>query len=251
MSSLAARRVARRPDLAAKLDHMAQTLHPLVNTVTGAIHPAFPLTIVQFWLLTDDQLEGLASFYHQRTPSRFTRQYPCPVKWQRRGLTLEDKRRKFGRFIGLRGCETPRKLTHYSGGHPVQWTRRTLTRMRTPTCPGDCNIFSKTERPCMPCSLREIELIMDEIEFPKGTGTNKEKREAREAAANHETACKTTRTTGAKTDHSPRPRKMRKTNKDTVMHDAPLNEEEYHDIIENVRSEAKAKEELIQKARGY
>jgi hypothetical protein len=30
------------------------------------------------------------------------------VAWAK-GLTLEEKRRKMGKFIGLRGCETPDK----------------------------------------------------------------------------------------------------------------------------------------------
>jgi hypothetical protein len=37
-------------------------------------------------------------------------QYPCPVSWPP-GLSIEEKRRKLGRFIGLRGCETPVVVT--------------------------------------------------------------------------------------------------------------------------------------------
>ncbi|KAK3299013.1 uncharacterized protein B0H64DRAFT_386880 [Chaetomium fimeti] len=85
---------------------MSLQLAPLVQLTTGTIHPAFPRTLLAFWLLTDDQLDALAHFYHQRTPCRWTRQYPCPVAWPP-GLGLEEKRRKLGRFIGLRGCETP------------------------------------------------------------------------------------------------------------------------------------------------
>lgn len=32
--------------------------------------------------------------------------YPKPMNW-RNGLTLEEKRKKLGKFIGLRGCDTP------------------------------------------------------------------------------------------------------------------------------------------------
>jgi hypothetical protein len=73
------------------------------------VHPAFPRTLLAFWLLTDAQLDDLAHFYHQRTPGPWTRQYPCPVHWPRgRGaMGIEEKRRKLGRFIGLRGCESP------------------------------------------------------------------------------------------------------------------------------------------------
>ena len=90
-----------------KLDQMRLTLAPLVQLTSGEIHSAFPSTLLSFWLLTDQQLEQLASFYHQRTPCPWTSRYPCPVSWPREGLSVEDKRRKIGRFIGLRGCESP------------------------------------------------------------------------------------------------------------------------------------------------
>lgn len=32
--------------------------------------------------------------------------YPCPVVWDV-GASVEVKRRRLGRFIGLRGCESP------------------------------------------------------------------------------------------------------------------------------------------------
>ncbi|RDA83572.1 hypothetical protein CP532_4762 [Ophiocordyceps camponoti-leonardi (nom. inval.)] len=84
---------------------MALLLSPLVQLTTGAVHPHFPRTVLHFWLLTDAQLESLASFYHQRTPSPWSAQYPCPVAW-RSDLPLEEKRRRMGKFIGLRGCDT-------------------------------------------------------------------------------------------------------------------------------------------------
>jgi len=87
---------------------MELRLAPLVRLTTGKVHPAFPSTLLNFWLLTSDQLDELAHFYHQRTPSVYSSQYPCPVIWEK-GLTLEEKRRKIGRFIGLRGCESPVK----------------------------------------------------------------------------------------------------------------------------------------------
>ncbi|KAK5987305.1 hypothetical protein PT974_11430 [Cladobotryum mycophilum] len=100
------RRLAKNPELAHKLHQMALQLSPLVQLTTGRIHPDFPRTVLQFWLLTDEQLEDLAQFYHQRTPSPWSGQYPCPVDW-RSDAPLEEKRRKMGRFIGLRGCESP------------------------------------------------------------------------------------------------------------------------------------------------
>ncbi|KAI1383205.1 uncharacterized protein F4822DRAFT_434324 [Hypoxylon trugodes] len=92
-----------------KLRQMALPLAPLVQLTTGEIHPAFPGTLLNFWLLTDAQLEELAHFYHQRTPCRWTFHYPCPIAWSSE-ISLEEKRRRIGRFIGLRGCETPIRI---------------------------------------------------------------------------------------------------------------------------------------------
>ncbi|KAK7756828.1 hypothetical protein SLS62_001273 [Diatrype stigma] len=106
-SMLGERRAARNEAFRQKLHQMALPLAPLVQLNTGAVHPAFPDTLLNFWLLTDAQLEELARFYHQRTPCRWTFHYPCPIRaWDAR-LPLEEKRRKIGRFIGLRGCESP------------------------------------------------------------------------------------------------------------------------------------------------
>ncbi|KAG6008947.1 hypothetical protein E4U21_003497 [Claviceps maximensis] len=103
------RRLKRNPGLAYKLHQMALPLSPLVQLTTGAVHPDFPRTVLQFWLLTDAQLESLAQFYHQKTPSSWTSQYPCPVVWLS-DVCLEEKRRRMGKFIGLRGCESPSRL---------------------------------------------------------------------------------------------------------------------------------------------
>ncbi|CEJ81729.1 hypothetical protein VHEMI01843 [[Torrubiella] hemipterigena] len=96
--------LVRNPRLAHKLRQMSLPLSPLVQLTTGAVHPDFPSTVLHFWLLTNDQLESLASFYHQARPSPWSGQYPCPVRW-RSDAPLEEKRRRMGRFIGLRGCE--------------------------------------------------------------------------------------------------------------------------------------------------
>lgn len=111
--SMTASRAANSPAFAHKLRQMALPLAPLVQLTTGHVHPAFPDTLLNFWLLTDDQLEDLAHFYHQRTPGPWTRHYPCPVPWGP-GMSLEDKRRRIGRFIGLRGCDTP-VVSHFQG----------------------------------------------------------------------------------------------------------------------------------------
>lgn len=105
-SSLRHRRIARKPELKRKLRNMSIELSPLVQVTTGLVHPDFPRKMLQFWLLTNEQLEDMAGFYHQRTPNCLRMQYPCPISWDS-NLPLEEKRRKIGKFIGLRGCETP------------------------------------------------------------------------------------------------------------------------------------------------
>ncbi|KAB8302265.1 hypothetical protein EYC80_005706 [Monilinia laxa] len=94
------------PALAAKITQMALPLAPLVRLTNGQVHPAFPKQLLNFWLLTSAELDELAHFYHQRTPCEWTLHYPCPVRWDV-NADLEVKRRRLGRFIGLRGCESP------------------------------------------------------------------------------------------------------------------------------------------------
>lgn len=88
--------------------HLASPLHPLLSVSTGKPHPAFPKTLLSFHLLTELQLDDLAHFYHQRTPSGLSFEYPAPVvtRWTR-DSAIQDKRRRFGRFVGLRGCDSP------------------------------------------------------------------------------------------------------------------------------------------------
>ncbi|KAI0508386.1 hypothetical protein F5B22DRAFT_650052 [Xylaria bambusicola] len=109
LAMLGERRAANNAAFKQKLQQMALPLAPLVQLTTGEVHPAFPGTLLNFWLLTDSQLEELAHFYHQRTPCQYTSQYPSPINWSS-DMPLEEKRRKIGRFIGLRGCETPIRL---------------------------------------------------------------------------------------------------------------------------------------------
>ncbi|KAL2269806.1 hypothetical protein VTJ83DRAFT_1990 [Remersonia thermophila] len=118
--TLTARRSRLSPAFRAKLSLMATRLAPLVQLTTGRVHPAFPRTVLAFWLLTDAELDDLARFYHQRTPGPWTARYPCPVAWpdRGRGMSTEQKRRRMGRFIGLRGCESPVGRGPGPGGWP-------------------------------------------------------------------------------------------------------------------------------------
>lgn len=100
---------AHNPAFEAKIKQLALPLAPLVRLSTGEVHPVFPSTLLSFWLLTSEQCDELAHFYHQRTPSLYTRHYPCPIEWKT-DATQEEKLRRIGRFIGLRGCESPVRL---------------------------------------------------------------------------------------------------------------------------------------------
>jgi len=119
--------------------HLLRPLCPLLSIETGLAHPDFPRTLLHYHLLTDSQLDDLAHFYHQRTPGWYSMGYPMPVvaRWwapgQRELLEegeidemedvrqilgtmdekksdniagIEEKRRRFGRFLGLRNCES-------------------------------------------------------------------------------------------------------------------------------------------------
>lgn len=106
METFAERRQVKNPELYSKISAMKLTLFPLVQLTTGEVHPRFPRTILQFWLLTNSELEEIAHFYHQRTPCHLTDHYPVTITWSS-DLSLEEKRRKIGKFVGLRGCESP------------------------------------------------------------------------------------------------------------------------------------------------
>jgi hypothetical protein len=84
-----------------KTKQMQIPLSPLYQLTTGLIHPAYPRTVLQYWLLTSTQLNSLAYFYHQSVESEYTYQYPHPIEWEN-NWPMEVRRRRFAWFIGLR-----------------------------------------------------------------------------------------------------------------------------------------------------
>ncbi|MCJ1451851.1 hypothetical protein MMC28_002191 [Mycoblastus sanguinarius] len=121
--------------------HLLRPLCPLLSIETGLVHPDFPQTMLHYHLLTSSQLDDLAHFYHQRTPGLYSLGYPMPVvgRWwapkdqeleegeideteeirkilwmtttesseeNEKEPGIEEKRRRFGRFLGLRHCES-------------------------------------------------------------------------------------------------------------------------------------------------
>ncbi|KAL3465338.1 hypothetical protein BJX64DRAFT_285596 [Aspergillus heterothallicus] len=112
------------PDFLPTLERLSRALHPLVSVTTGLPHPAFPKSILAYNMLTTHELNDLAIHFHQvYPPTRETFRYPLPVKpWvatngfvRDLGFDIEVKRRRFGRFIGLKGCESPVEATGMLG----------------------------------------------------------------------------------------------------------------------------------------
>lgn len=80
--------------------------------------------MLDLFLLTEAQLDALAQYYSQTTPSTLTHQYPQTMNWDLPFLDcdpalpagcrlselerLKVKMRMFARFIGMKGAETPR-----------------------------------------------------------------------------------------------------------------------------------------------
>jgi hypothetical protein len=115
------------PALKRKIAQLRMKLQPLypVHLPGGPPHTAFPQTVLHFWVLTETEIENCLRYYRQITPDWSTCTYPCPLVWDKKFLARPDppqptiegqltdverlaiKRRMLGKFIGLRGCETP------------------------------------------------------------------------------------------------------------------------------------------------
>ena len=114
---------SRNPDLALKISQMRLTIAPIVHVETGLPAPDYPHTMLSLFLLTEAQLDALATYYSQSHMSDLTFQYPTTMNWQQPFLDkseslaedcklddlerLKVKMRMFARFIGMRGAETP------------------------------------------------------------------------------------------------------------------------------------------------
>jgi hypothetical protein len=130
-SSILQRRAARKmrlsnrnPALAHKISEMRLTIAPIVHIETGEPAPDFPSTMLDLFLLTEAQLDALATYYSQTHVTYLTHQYPQTMNWQQPFLDTSDtlpencklaelerlkiKMRMFARFIGMRGADTPR-----------------------------------------------------------------------------------------------------------------------------------------------
>ncbi|KAH6637995.1 hypothetical protein C7974DRAFT_374602 [Boeremia exigua] len=111
------------PALAAKLAQMRLPIAPIVHLTTGLPGPCYPHTLLHLFTLTEPQLDALAAFYSQTSPSEYSNAYPQTMDWGRACLSrdpglpeecrmrdlerLKVKMRMFARFVGMRGAETP------------------------------------------------------------------------------------------------------------------------------------------------
>lgn len=114
---------SQRPSLAPVITRLQYPLAPLHPQPDGDPHPSFPRTLLHYHLLTEDQLDSIALYYHQvvsptKPTSVWIDEYPATMNWDTGYLAhvghlhgaqarISTKKRKVGRFIGLRGCDTP------------------------------------------------------------------------------------------------------------------------------------------------
>ena len=72
--------------LARKIAQLQLRLAPLVPIPEGPAHPAFPKTLMAFHLLTEDELDSIAHYYHQSTPGIWSNHYPVNMNWDKEFL---------------------------------------------------------------------------------------------------------------------------------------------------------------------
>jgi hypothetical protein len=73
----------RNSALAKKIATLQLTLAPLVPLPSGPPHPAFPKTLMAFHLLTEEELDSIAHYYHQSTPGPWSQHYPSNMNWDK------------------------------------------------------------------------------------------------------------------------------------------------------------------------
>lgn len=110
---------AHHPSFDPLLEFLGHPLEPIVGCTSGLIPVDFPSSILSYQLLTHEQLDNLACFFQQTSPpTQETLSYPAPIekpwigKSAERGVSLDTKRRRFGHFIGLQGCDSPTVEAH-------------------------------------------------------------------------------------------------------------------------------------------
>lgn len=97
----------RNSTLAKKIATLQLRLAPLVPLPSGPPHPAFPKTLMAFHLLTEDELDSIAHYYHQSTPGPWSNHYPSNMNWDKDFLARpladakDGKNRRHSRRLSL------------------------------------------------------------------------------------------------------------------------------------------------------
>lgn len=73
----------RNSALAKKIATLQLRLAPLIPLPSGPPHHAFPKTLLAFHLLTEDELDSIAHYYHQSTPGPWSDHYPANMNWDK------------------------------------------------------------------------------------------------------------------------------------------------------------------------
>lgn len=142
------------------LRHLRTPLCPLVSSTTGLQHSDFPRSLLSFHLLTSAQLDNLARHFHQVWPPLpATTSYPVTVQaWLGTDgsgqVDLSTKRRRFGRFIGLRGCESPVR----DRAPETAWSSSKKAKAKADSVPESAaEMLARMEREWDECLLRSRE----------------------------------------------------------------------------------------------
>lgn len=93
--------------LAQKLATLRLPLAPLVPLPHGSPHAAFPRTLLAYHLLTEEELDSIAHYYHQSTPGFWTNQYPECMNWDKAFLNASKDASARDRREALRRLSLP------------------------------------------------------------------------------------------------------------------------------------------------
>jgi hypothetical protein len=140
----------RNPTLAARIERLQLTIHPIIriqevtpsgNFLYAPEHDWFPRNLLQYLTLSESMLDAMMHHYSQSTPDAYTEAYPAPANWDKSWLATlpssrraQVKRRKFGQFIGLRGCDTPVSEI----AEQLDWSRGRINDLMTVLRERDC-----------------------------------------------------------------------------------------------------------------
>jgi len=117
------------PTLQEKIEQLRFPILPIYQLPCNDPHPKYPKSLLEFWLLSEDDCDSIARYYHQLSPtSQWHNLYPSNMNWDCDFLAKPDpqtmdeedmqaclneedrvwlKKRMVGKFIGFPWCRTP------------------------------------------------------------------------------------------------------------------------------------------------